>query len=116
MDDGAVEKIGYGRKPDVRVRPHVQSFAGGKARGSEVIEEDERPDHLVGMGGEQPPDLEVTDVPEVGTQLREWFREWFREWSRQWCGEWCSAASPGRRGRAFTPRALAPVYAPARSR
>src|SRR5262249_19297683 len=35
------------REPDVRVRAHVHALAGREIDRAEVVEEDERPDHLV---------------------------------------------------------------------
>ena len=45
MHDLAVEQVGDGGEPDVRVRPHVDAVAGLEHRSAQVIEEDERPDH-----------------------------------------------------------------------
>ena len=45
MHDLAIEQIGDGREPDMRMRPHVESRAGAEFSRSEMIEEDERPDH-----------------------------------------------------------------------
>ena len=45
VHDLAVEQIGDGGKPDMRMRPHVEAVAGAKFRRPEMIEEDEGPDH-----------------------------------------------------------------------
>src|SRR3954464_9164737 len=45
MHDLAVEQIGDRRKPDVRMRPHVDPLAGMEFRRAEMVEENERPDH-----------------------------------------------------------------------
>ena len=46
MHDAAVEQIGHGRKPDVRMRAHVHALAGDELHRSHLIEEDEGTDHL----------------------------------------------------------------------
>jgi hypothetical protein len=46
MHDRAVEQIGDGGEPDMRMRTHVHALAGDVLNGAEMIEEDERPDHL----------------------------------------------------------------------
>ncbi len=45
MHDLAVEQVGDGGKPDMRMRPHVDAVAGVEHRRPEMVEEDERPDH-----------------------------------------------------------------------
>src|ERR1700734_190423 len=45
MHDLAVEQVGDGGEPDMRVRPHVDAVAGLEHRRPEMVEEDERPDH-----------------------------------------------------------------------
>ena len=45
MHDLAVEQIGDGGKPDMRMRPHVEPVAGAELGRPEMIEENERPDH-----------------------------------------------------------------------
>ena len=42
----AVEQIGDGGEPDMRMRPHVHALAGHELHRAEMIEEDEGPDHL----------------------------------------------------------------------
>ena len=46
VHDRAVEQIGDGGKPDMRVRAHVHALAGDELHRPEMIEEDEGPDHL----------------------------------------------------------------------
>src|SRR3979411_1220028 len=46
MHDAAVEKIGDGGEPDMRMRAHVHAIAGHELHRSEIIEEDEGADHL----------------------------------------------------------------------
>src|SRR4029077_10134843 len=45
VHDLAVEHIGHRRKPDMRVRPHIEALARLKFRRPEMIEEDERAEH-----------------------------------------------------------------------
>ena len=45
MHDLAVEQIGDGGKPDMRVRADVESVAGAEFRRTEMIEENEGADH-----------------------------------------------------------------------
>ncbi len=45
VHDLAVEQIGDGGEPDMRMRPHVEAVAGAEFRRPEMVEEDERPDH-----------------------------------------------------------------------
>src|ERR1700689_3128526 len=45
MHDLAVEQVGDGGEPDMRVRPHVDAVAGLEHRRAEMVEEDEWPDH-----------------------------------------------------------------------
>ena len=42
----AVEQIGDGGKPDMRMRAHVHALAGHELHRPEMIEEDEGADHL----------------------------------------------------------------------
>ena len=46
VHDAAVEQIGHGGKPDMRMRPHVHALAGHELHRAEMIEEDEGADHL----------------------------------------------------------------------
>jgi hypothetical protein len=46
VHDAAVEQVGDGGKPDVRMRTHVHALAGDELHRPEVIEEDEGTDHL----------------------------------------------------------------------
>src|SRR5262249_57294018 len=46
MHDAAVEQIGHGGEPDMRMRPHVHALAGDELHRAEMIEEDEWTDHL----------------------------------------------------------------------
>ena len=46
VHDAAVEQIGDGGKPDMRMRAHVHALAGDELHRPEMIEEDEGPDHL----------------------------------------------------------------------
>ncbi len=46
VHDLAVEQVGHGRQPDVRVRAHVDAVSGDELHRAHLVEEDERPDHL----------------------------------------------------------------------
>src|ERR1700681_2634894 len=46
VHDAAVEQIGDGGKSDMRMRAHVHALAGHKLHRPEMIEKDERADHL----------------------------------------------------------------------
>ena len=46
MHDAAVEQIGDGGKPDMRMRPHVHALPGDELHRAHLVEEDERADHL----------------------------------------------------------------------
>ena len=46
VHDAAVEQIGDGGKPDMRMRAHVHALAGHELHRAEMIEEDEGADHL----------------------------------------------------------------------
>ena len=65
VDDRALEKIGDRRKADMRVRPDIDALARGKCRRTEVVEKNERPDHLRGKGRQQALNLESTEVFDV---------------------------------------------------
>src|SRR5579871_5269190 len=45
VNDLAVEKIGDGREPDMRMRPYIDAVAGAKHRRTEMVEEDEGAHH-----------------------------------------------------------------------
>ena len=62
MHDLAVEQIGDGGKPDMRMRAHVESVAGAEFRRTEMIEEDERPDHARARRGQRAAHGEVAEV------------------------------------------------------
>jgi hypothetical protein len=46
VHDAAVEQIGDGGKPDMRMRANVHAFAGHELHRAEMVEEDEGADHL----------------------------------------------------------------------
>ncbi len=62
MHDFAVEQIGDGGEPDMRVRPHVDAVAGAEHRRSEMIEEDERPDHARARRRQRAMHLEAAEI------------------------------------------------------
>ena len=57
VHDAAVEQIADGGKPDMRMRAHVHALAGHELHRAEMIEEDERPDHLPLAVRQRAPDL-----------------------------------------------------------
>src|SRR4051794_14665630 len=46
MQDAPVEQVGDRGEADVRVRPDVEALPGDELDGAEMVEEDERADHL----------------------------------------------------------------------
>src|SRR5207245_9191712 len=62
MDHRAIEKIRHRREPDVRMRSDVGTAPRVKPYGSEVIEKNERPDHLRGKGRKQSAHVEIAKV------------------------------------------------------
>ena len=62
VHDLAVEQIGDGGKPDMRMRPHVEPVAGAEFRRSEMIEEDERADHARSRGRQRAAHREVAEI------------------------------------------------------
>ena len=46
MHDLAIEQVGDGGEPDVRMRAHVDAGADEKLGGPHLVEEDEGADHL----------------------------------------------------------------------
>ena len=68
VEDLAVEEIRHRREPDVRMRPHVEPLARREARRPHVVEEDERPDHLLRDRRQHAPDGEAADVARVGAE------------------------------------------------
>src|SRR5258706_4650050 len=59
MPHFAVEKKGYGRQANVRMRAHVDAFAFAKTRRSHMVEKYERPDHASFVEGEHAADFET---------------------------------------------------------
>ena len=62
MHDFAVKKISDGGKPDMRMRAHVEPVAGAEFGRSEMIEEDEWPDHARARRGQGAPHGEVAEI------------------------------------------------------
>ena len=62
MHDLAVEQVGDGGKPDMRVRPHVDAVAGLEHRRPEMVEEDERPDHARAPRRQRAMHLEAAEI------------------------------------------------------
>ena len=48
MQDAAFEQVRDGRKPDMRMRTHVDAASRREIRRPHVIEKDERPDQQIG--------------------------------------------------------------------
>src|SRR5262249_38487229 len=62
MHDLAVEQIGDGGKADMRMRPHIDAFAGAKYCGPEMIEENEWADHTRARRGQRAANLQSTEI------------------------------------------------------
>src|SRR6185312_10730117 len=62
MHDLALEQVGDGGEPDMRVRPHVHAGAAGEYRRTEMIEEDERPDHAALRRRQRAMHLEFAEI------------------------------------------------------
>ena len=60
--DRAFEQPGHGGEVDVRVRAHVHALARGEARGAELVDEDERPDHRPRPRRQRAAHLEVAEI------------------------------------------------------
>jgi hypothetical protein len=61
----ALEQIGEGGEPDMRMRADVDVAREprGELRRPHVVEEDERPDHSMAMIGQHPTHLEPAEIP-----------------------------------------------------
>ena len=66
VNDFTLEQVGERRQADVRVRPHVLRLSGAEHHRSDLVEEDERPNHAPQRRGQGAPHLEATDVAHVG--------------------------------------------------
>ena len=66
MPDLAVEEIGDGRQPDMRMRPDVERLVGAQDRRTHAVEEDERADQPALRGRQRAAHLEAADVLGVG--------------------------------------------------
>ena len=62
MHDAAVEQIGDGRKPDMRMRAHIHALPGDELHRPQLVEEDERPDHLPLAMRQRAAHLEAAEV------------------------------------------------------
>ncbi len=58
MHDFAGQQVGDGRQPDMRMRPDVEPGSGAEHGRSEMVEEDERPNHVAPGVGQDSPHLE----------------------------------------------------------
>ena len=65
MHDLARKQIGDGGEADVRMRPHIDGLRkpGREVLGADVIEEDERPDHVPACERQHPSDFEPAEIP-----------------------------------------------------
>ena len=59
VHDVAVEQVGHGGEPDMRVRAHVHALAGDELHRAHLVEEDERPDHLPAPVRQRAADVEA---------------------------------------------------------
>ena len=66
MDDLALEEIRDRRKPDVRMRAHIDAATGRKSGRPHVIEEDEGADQLARRRGQHAADGEAAEVARAG--------------------------------------------------
>src|SRR5580700_7265735 len=66
MHDLAVEQVGDGGKPDMRVRPHVDAVAGLEHRRPEMVEEDKRADHARLPRRQRAMHLEAAEIDRAG--------------------------------------------------
>ena len=62
MEHLALEQVGDGGEPDVRVRAHVDAVADQELGRAHLVEEDEGPDHLLLRGGQRAAHLEAAEV------------------------------------------------------
>ena len=62
VHDLAVEQIGDGGEPDMRVRPDVDAVAGLEHRRAEMVEEDEGSDHARAGRRQRAMDLKAAEI------------------------------------------------------
>src|SRR5260221_13340297 len=62
MQDLAVEQVGDSGEADMRVRPDVDAGSRFEHGWAHLVEEDERSDHAPLDRGQNPPDLEPTEI------------------------------------------------------
>ena len=70
VDHAAFEQVGHGREPDMRVWPHVHALTGSERDRTEMIEEDERADHLGGKGRQQPLHNKAAQIASAGLECQ----------------------------------------------
>ena len=87
MLDFAVEQIGDGRKPDMRMRAHIDADAGLEFRRAHMIDKDERPDHAALRRGQRAADFEACRDRSCAARSRARSRR---------TGRCCRARDPGR--------------------
>ncbi len=62
MHDAPGEQVSDRGESDMRVRPHVHALSGNELHRAEVVEEDERADHLALAVGQRAAHLEAAKV------------------------------------------------------
>ena len=62
MLDFAVEQIGDGRKPDMRMRAHIDADAGLEFRRAHMVEKDEGADHAPLRRRQRAADFEAAEI------------------------------------------------------
>ena len=62
MHDLAVEEVGHGGEPDMRMRAHVDALAEEELGRPHLVEEDERPDHLPLRRRQRAAHLEAAEI------------------------------------------------------
>src|SRR6516165_2107122 len=100
MHDLAVEQIGDGGEPDMRVRPHVDAVAGLEHRRAEMIEEDERSDHARASRRQRAMHLKAAEIDRARyDQLRDGVARWGAAEGGVLAGEEAHGVTPS-----FSPR------------
>ena len=62
VHDAAVEQVGHGREPDMRMRAHVDALPGDELHWPHLVEEAERADLLAAAVRQRAPHRESTEV------------------------------------------------------
>ena len=100
MADVAVEKVGDGRKPDMRVRADVERLVALQHRRAEPVEEDERADEPSLRVRQRAAHLEAAEILRAGDDHRlDCIAGIGIAWDRIVSGEEAHGAVSGQRGR-----------------